>query len=126
MIIYHYDRDTKEFLFQEDAVPNPVRKGSYLVPAFATQKRLPKEKEGYVRCFENDNWIYREVPKVEEKEEEKPESITLTYKEKRIMEYPPIGDMIDAFVKADQGDRTDLDRLIAEINAVKAKYPKDE
>lgn len=126
MIVYNYDPDTGEFLFEEEAIPNPERKGSYFIPAFATQKRLPKEKEGYSRFFENGNWIYRENPKEEVIEEETIAPVKLTYKEKRMMEYPSVEDMIDAMVKADQGDRTELDKLIAERNAIKAKYPKDE
>ena len=49
-----------------------------------------------------------------------------TYAEKRAAEYPALGDMIDAFCKAKAGDETELMALMAERDAIKAKYPKPE
>jgi hypothetical protein len=43
------------------------------------------------------------------------------YKAKRQAEYPPITDYLDGIVK---GDQTQIDKYIADCNAVKAKYPK--
>ena len=43
------------------------------------------------------------------------------YIEKRQREYPPITDYLDAVVK---GDQAQIDKYIADCNAVKAKYPK--
>lgn len=48
-----------------------------------------------------------------------------TYAEKRFMEYPSIGDMIDAMCKAAQGDHSELDMLMARRASIKAKYPKE-
>ena len=43
------------------------------------------------------------------------------YIAKRAAEYPPITDYIDGVVK---GDQTQIDKYIADCQAVKAKYPK--
>jgi len=43
------------------------------------------------------------------------------YKYKRQAEYPPITDYLDGVVK---GDQAQIDKYIADCQAVKAKYPK--
>lgn len=43
------------------------------------------------------------------------------YIEKRVREYPPFTDYLDAVVK---GDQAQIDKYIADCQAVKAKYPK--
>ena len=43
------------------------------------------------------------------------------YKVKRAAEYPPITDYLDGIVKNDQAQ---IDKYIADCQAVKAKYPK--
>ena len=45
----------------------------------------------------------------------------LTYAQKRASEYPPITDYLDGIAKADQAQ---IDKYIADCQAVKAKYPK--
>ena len=47
-----------------------------------------------------------------------------TYREKRILEYPSLGDMIDALAKKEAGDATEWNDLIDRRAAVKIKYPK--
>lgn len=44
-----------------------------------------------------------------------------TYAEKRAAEYPPMTDYLDGVVK---GDQAQIDKYIADCQAVKAKYPK--
>ena len=44
-----------------------------------------------------------------------------TYAQKRAAEYPPYTDYLDGVVKADQAQ---IDKYIADCQAVKAKYPK--
>jgi hypothetical protein len=44
-----------------------------------------------------------------------------TYAEKRASEYPPITDYLDGIAK---GDQAQIDKYIADCQAVKAKYPK--
>ena len=43
------------------------------------------------------------------------------YIQQRSTEYPPITDYLDGIVK---GDQTQIDKYIADCQAVKAKYPK--
>ena len=45
----------------------------------------------------------------------------LTYAQKRAAEYPPITDYLDGIAKADQAQ---IDKYIADCQAVKTKYPK--
>jgi hypothetical protein len=47
--------------------------------------------------------------------------VELTYAQKRAAEYPPMTDYLDGVVKADQAQ---IDKYIADCQAVKAKYPK--
>ena len=47
-----------------------------------------------------------------------------TYREKRVLEYPSIGDMLDALVKKEAGDATEWNELVGKRAAVKAKHPK--
>lgn len=48
-----------------------------------------------------------------------------TYTEKRLSEYPSVGDMIDAFCKAKAGDETELNALMLRRQEIKQKYPKE-
>ena len=45
-----------------------------------------------------------------------------TYAELRAAEYPPYADYLDGVVK---GDQAQIDKYIADCQAVKAKYPKE-
>ena len=46
------------------------------------------------------------------------------YKERRILEYPSLGDVIDALVKKEGGDSTEWDAIVIARAAVKKKHPK--
>lgn len=46
------------------------------------------------------------------------------YVEKRTSEYPPISDFVDAYVKKEAGDSTQMDVYVQTCLAVKNKYPK--
>ena len=48
-----------------------------------------------------------------------------TYSQKRLSEYPSVGDMIDAFCKAKAGDETELNALMQKRQEIKNKYPKE-
>jgi len=48
-------------------------------------------------------------------------AISNSYINKRVAEYPPITDYIDGVIK---GDQAQIDKYIADCQAVKAKYPK--
>jgi hypothetical protein len=45
----------------------------------------------------------------------------IAYKRNRAAEYPPMTDYLDGVVK---GDQAQIDKYIADCQAVKAKYPK--
>ena len=47
------------------------------------------------------------------------------YREKRMLEYPSVGDMVDALVKKEGGDSTEWDGLVIARAAVKTKHSKD-
>jgi hypothetical protein len=51
----------------------------------------------------------------------RPKPAELTYAQKRAAEYPPMTDYLDGVVK---GDQAQIDKYIADCQAVKAKYPK--
>ena len=57
----------------------------------------------------------------EEAEALRPQPAELTYAQQRAAEYPPMTDYLDGVVK---GDQTQIDKYIADCQAVKAKYPK--
>ena len=47
------------------------------------------------------------------------------HKEKRILEYPSLGDVIDALVKKEGGDSTEWDAIVIARESVKTKHPKE-
>jgi len=47
------------------------------------------------------------------------------HKEKRILEYPSLGDVIDALVKKEGGDSTEWDAIVIARASVKTKHPKE-
>jgi hypothetical protein len=57
----------------------------------------------------------------EEAESLRPQPAELTYAQKRAAEYPSMTDYLDGVVK---GDQAQIDKYIADCQAVKAKYPK--
>lgn len=48
-----------------------------------------------------------------------------TYSQKRLAEYPSVGDMIDAFCKAKAGDESELTVLMQRRQEIKNKYQKE-
>jgi len=54
---------------------------------------------------------------------EPPEPPARTYAQLRSKEYPPITDYLDGIAK---GDQAQIDKYIADCQAVKAKYPKGD
>ena len=44
--------------------------------------------------------------------------------EKRLMEYPPLGEFADAYVKLQQGDSSQMEAYVLKCIEVKNKYPK--
>ena len=121
MQVYHYDEETKEFLYQEEAHIDPLEtelKGEnvYLLPANATFEKPLETKDGFRIVFDN-GWKYEAIP-VEVEEEPEP----LTYAEKRAMEYPSIQEQLDMIYWDKINSTNTWQEKIAEI---KAKYPKE-
>jgi hypothetical protein len=56
MKIYHYNRQTGEYLYSSNATPDPLDTGKYLIPAFATTIQPLTLNAGYVSCFVNGAW----------------------------------------------------------------------
>lgn len=52
------------------------------------------------------------------------EEITPNYIQLRKTEYPELGDMIDAFCKAESGEKEELNYLLNKRKQIKSKYPK--
>jgi len=91
-----------------------------------------KDKNDKLYAFEEngsqDNCIKNDMIQITQKElndiQAKKEAeilSTMSYSEKRELEYPPISDYLDGIVK---DDKEQIDSYIAACKAVKEKYPK--
>lgn len=61
MLVYHYDEETKEFLYSEEAHIDPLEtelKGEnvYLLPANATFEKPLEKEDGKAVVFDGDTW----------------------------------------------------------------------
>lgn len=119
MKIYHYNPDTLELLGATVADQDPLIPGNWLVPAHATSEEPPKPVEGKTIHFNDGAWVYQDIPEPTPE----PQAPEPTYAELRAREYPPMSDYLDGIVK---GDQAQVDKYIADCQAVKAKYPKPE
>lgn len=54
----------------------------------------------------------------------KKEDVLLQYQQLREPEYPKMADFIDAYYWMSKGDDTKMQEYVANVDAVKAKYPK--
>lgn len=109
------------FLGTTVADESPLEPGVYLFPAHTIEAEVPQQQVGYVAKW-IDGWVYE--PEIIVPEEKKPEPFdfdSLTYDQKRAIEYPPMQDYLDGVVK---GDQVQINKYIADCLAVKAKYPK--
>lgn len=91
---------------------SPLEAGVFLLPALAIDADEPTVPVGK-RAKWNGSWAYEDAPQLEVTE--------FTYAQQRASEYPPIADYLDGIVK---GDQAQIDKYIADCQAVKAKYPK--
>jgi hypothetical protein len=99
---------------------SPLEPGVYLIPGGCIDTTAPTISAGQ-RAKWNDAWVIEDIPQPEPEPELKP--VELTYKEKRVAEYPSLLDYIDGVVK---GDQAQIDAYVAACLAVKAKYPKEQ
>lgn len=96
---------------------SPLEAGVFLLPAGAIDTTAPTVPEGK-RAKWNNEWVFEDIPQPEPEPEPQP----LTYAQKRAAEYPPIGDQLDALWKGGAS----AEAMLAQVMAVKAKYPKPE
>lgn len=61
MLVYNYSAITAEYTGSSSADEDPLDKGNWLIPAFATTIEPPIQKEGFARYFVNGAWEYREL-----------------------------------------------------------------
>ncbi len=99
---------------------SPLEPGVYLIPGGCVDTTAPTLSAGQ-RAKWDGAWVLEDIPQPETEPETEP--VELTYKEKRVAEYPSLLDYIDGVVK---GDQAQIDAYIAACLAVKAKYPKDQ
>lgn len=72
MKIYNYNKETKQFISQTIANPNPLEVGEYLIPANATTIEVLPHKDGFKIVFDEElkEWEYLEIPTIYVYEEE--------------------------------------------------------
>ncbi|WP_396189705.1 hypothetical protein [Flavobacterium sp.] len=97
---------------------SPLEPGVFLLPANCIDVAAPAIPEGKMAKW-NGAWVFEDIdqPVVEDE----PEAVPLTYAQLRAAEYPLMTDYLDGVVK---GDQAQIDKYIADCQAVKAKYPK--
>ncbi len=60
MLVYNYDKETKEYTGESTPQINPKKDGEYLIPAYATTITPLGKKEGFTQIFSGTNWEYLE------------------------------------------------------------------
>ncbi len=116
MKIYNYHPDTKEYLSEGVADPDPLDPGNWLIPGSSVTFPPPDPIPGKNIHFEDGSWVYKDPPP-----EPEPPSANFTYKDFRAFEYPDFTDYLDGIVK---GDEAQIQAWKEACLAVKAKYPK--
>jgi len=114
MKVYNYHPDTRVFRYEEDADPDPMVPGRWLVPAHATLITPPKIKQGEVLQFNQEDQVWDVLilkPRV------------IPYNVLRARSYPSIFDYIDGIVK---NDHEQINKYIKACQAVKERFPKPE
>ena len=113
MKVYNYHPETKIFTFVEDADPDPLITGRWLVPAHATTiKPVSSIRKTELLIFNEEKQVWNIVEKQEP---------VIPYNVLRSQAYPSIFDYIDGVVK---NDHNQIDKYIKDCQEVKLKYPK--
>lgn len=60
MLVYNYDKETKEYIGESTPQINPKKEGEYLIPACATMVVPLEKKDGFTQIFSGTNWEYLE------------------------------------------------------------------
>ena len=112
MKVYNYNPNNKVYTYAEDADPDPLVPGRWLVPANATSIEPPILKENEVARF---------IEELQEWEIVKIKQLAIPYYVLRAREYPPIFEYIDGIVK---NDHDQINKYIKACQETKIKYPK--
>ena len=110
MKVYNYSAITGAFTYEEEADPDPLIEGRWLIPACATTIAPPSASADEIVAFSESiqEWvIIKPTP---------PPYFVL-----RAREYPSFIEYIDGVVK---NDYDQINKYISKCLAVKAKYPK--
>lgn len=110
MKVYNYNPNTNIFTFEEDADPDPLVLGRWLVPANATLIKPPIVENNVFLQFNESRQVWVKI------EIQQP-----PYNVLRAAEYPPLIEYIDGIVK---NDHEQIDKYIKQCLEVKRKYPK--
>ena len=109
---------------------SPLEEGIWHIPAGTTEVEPPSFNNATHTCsFDGTNWVVEAIPAPAAEQEEwekmrfpsKAEYDATQYKRDRQLEYPTLGDQLDALYHAGTFDAT----MTATIKAVKDKYPKE-
>jgi len=121
MKLYNYNKKTGKYLNSTDI---EIRNGIEIIPAFSTKNKPLEKKDGFDVVYKNNQWIYKKIP----------DPVKFTYKEKREQKYKkviPIGDQLDAILKAfdvvlqqDSELPLELIDIIDKWQSIKEEYPK--
>jgi hypothetical protein len=113
MKVYNYNPNNKVYTYAEEADPDPLVPGRWLIPANATTvEPVRPARENELLIFNEDDQVWNII--------EKPVSV-IPYNILRAQAYPSIFDYIDGVVK---NDHKQIDKYIRACKAVKKKYPK--
>lgn len=114
MKVYNYNPTNKVYTYEEEADPDPLVPGRWLIPANATTITPPVLRDNEVVRFieETQTWEVVEVKRP-----------VMPYYILRAREYPPIFEYIDGIVK---NDHDQINKYIKACQEVKARYPKPE
>ena len=95
---YSYDAETLEYTGEEEADPNQLEPGNYLLPAYATFTPPPEEIDKGQQCVydaETDGWLVQAAPP--------PEAPAIDFKKQldeipdfNLLGHETIGDLFDA------------------------------
>lgn len=58
MIVHNYSSETQEYIGSEEAFPNPLEPGGFILPQNSTTESPPSPISGKARVFDGQNWTY--------------------------------------------------------------------
>ena len=112
MKVYNYYHNTRVFYSIEEADPDPLIPGRWLIPADATLIEPPELKKNEIARFNEEEQIWEVIVTVPH---------PMSYTKLRELAYPSILDYIDGIVK---NDHEQINKYIKACQDVKKKYPK--